>query len=321
LLTSLGRKGDAAYCRKIGISGYLMKPIKQSELLDGILMALGRQSQEIKQTITRHTIEEAKFRYNILLAEDNHVNQALAMELLNGRGHHVELAMNGLQAVEALEKGSFDFILMDIQMPEMDGLEATKIIREKETGSSHIPIIAMTAHAMQGDREKCLEAGMDEYISKPIKAKELFDKIDLIMSHTNTKDDREITMEQGEKDSTEIFNASEALEVVGGRKDLLMEIAGIFLENLPGDIDKIRESITMKDSDMLENAAHSLKGAIGNFGTRRCFDAAYRLEKMGSGNQMEFAEAALRKLEEELILFQAELSNYLKEIENENTDC
>ena len=236
----------------------------------------------------------------------------LAMELLNGRGHHVELAENGLQAVEAFEKGGIDLILMDVQMPEMDGLEATMKIREKEAGLSHIPIIAMTAHAMKGDREKCLEAGMDEYVSKPIRAKELFETIDKIMSQDNKGDKAEIK-DQGYNYSNDIFNASEALEIVGDRKDLFKKIAEIFLENLPGDIEKIRESIAGGDSNMLEKSAHSLKGSIGNFGSKRCYNAAYRLEQMGSENQLDLAEAAFKKLEEELVSFKIKFSNYLKE--------
>ncbi len=132
MLTSMGQRGDATQCKKVGISGYLSKPIKQSELLDAIMLTLGQPTEENVPVITRHTIQEARIRLNILLAEDNLVNQKLAINLLETRGYQVTLASNGKEAVEAYEKGAFDLILMDVQMPEMDGFEATGYIRERE---------------------------------------------------------------------------------------------------------------------------------------------------------------------------------------------
>ena len=180
LLTSLGRKGDdAARCEEVGISGYLLKPVKQSELLDAIVMALGRPSDVEFPLITHYVIQEARRRLDILLVEDNIVNQKLVVKILEKRGHRAVVASNGKEAVEAVEMKRFDLILMDVQMPEMDGLEATQLIRKKEMeGGGHIPIVAMTAYAMKGDRERCLEAGMDEYVSKPIKAMELFSVVE-----------------------------------------------------------------------------------------------------------------------------------------------
>ena len=196
LLTSLGGKGDAARCKKLGISGYLIKPVKQSELLDAVMMALEHPAEEKTSVITRYAIQEARRRLNILLAEDNVINQRLAMKLLETRGHRVVLASNGREAVAALYEEAFDLILMDIQMPEMDGFEATKAIRNLEYGLREkieegpyskpkiqsIPIVAMTAHALKGDRERCLEAGMDDYISKPINAENLFRVIEKLAS-------------------------------------------------------------------------------------------------------------------------------------------
>jgi two-component system sensor histidine kinase/response regulator len=175
LITSLGRKGDAALCKELGISGYLLKPAKQSDLLDAIMMALGQTPDEEAPVITRHMVREARIRLNILLAEDNIVNQKLVVKMLEKRGHRVVVAPNGRKAVDAFKAEHFDLILMDVQMPEMDGYEATGVIREKEKeAGGHIPIIALTAHAMKGDREKCIGAGMDDYATKPIKADELF---------------------------------------------------------------------------------------------------------------------------------------------------
>jgi CheY-like chemotaxis protein len=158
----------------------LVKPVKQAELLDGIMLALGRPRMDKGPVITRHTIQDIKRRLRILLAEDNIVNQKLALKMLEKRGHHVTIVSNGLDALDALEKKRFDLVLMDVQMPKMGGLEATKRVRESEIEKEHIPIIAMTAHAMKGDREMCLSAGMDDYVSKPIKADELFSVIERV---------------------------------------------------------------------------------------------------------------------------------------------
>ena len=185
MLTSAANRGDAARCRKLGISGYLIKPVKSSDLLDAIMLALGPAAVEDGPVplITRHTVRESHQRLNILLAEDNIINQKVAVHILDKSGHKVFVANNGQEALEALKKDRYDLILMDVQMPKIGGFEATASIREKEkkTGS-HIPIVAMTAHAMKGDRERCLEAGMDDYISKPLKAEELIKTIDRVIS-------------------------------------------------------------------------------------------------------------------------------------------
>lgn len=181
LLTSVGTQGDARHCMELGISGYLIKPVKQLELLEIITMALGQPSRDGDPVITRHLIREARRRLSILLAEDNIVNQKLAAKLLEKRGYRVTVASNGRKAVDAFEGERFDLILMDVQMPEMDGIEATRLIREKEAEhGGHIPIVAMTAHAMKGDREKCLAAGMDNYMSKPFKPMELYSIIEKV---------------------------------------------------------------------------------------------------------------------------------------------
>jgi len=178
MLSSAGQRGDARRCRELGVAAYLTKPVRQGELLDAILTALG--TRPIKEAppvlVTRHSLRENSNHLRILLVEDNAVNQVLALRLLEKRGHTVAVAGNGKEALAALEKQSFDLVLMDVQMPEMDGFEATIAIREKEkTSGNHVPIIAMTAHAMVGDKERCLEAGMDDYISKPIRPEELND--------------------------------------------------------------------------------------------------------------------------------------------------
>jgi len=186
MLTSGGQRGDAARCRELGISAYLLKPVKQSDLFAAIVKTLNRKAEggETIKLETRHTLREAHRPLRILLAEDNPINQKLAVRILNNIGHSVVVAQNGEEAVGCYQRESFDLVLMDIQMPRMDGLQATEKIRslEKETGK-HIPIVAMTAHAMKGDEEKCLSAGMDAYISKPIKLQGLYAIIDQMTAH------------------------------------------------------------------------------------------------------------------------------------------
>jgi two-component system sensor histidine kinase/response regulator len=184
MLTSAGHLGDAARCRELGISAYLMKPIRQAELLDAICKVLNRVPKTpIAALVTRHSLQEDKHHARILLAEDNAVNQTLAVRLLEKRGYWVKVAGNGRAALETFENEPFDIVLMDIQMPGMDGFEATAAIREKEklTGG-HVPIIAMTAHALKGDQERCLAAGMDGYVSKPIRTTELFSTIESLLA-------------------------------------------------------------------------------------------------------------------------------------------
>ena len=176
MLSSCGQRGDAAQCRKLGIVAYLFKPFKQSELVDAILIALGGKSAPSAGSplITRHALRERRPALTVLVAEDNVVNQLIAVRYLEKRGHRVDVAGDGREALAALEKNNYDVILMDVQMPEIDGFEATAAIRKREEGTGkHVRIVAMTAHAMEGDRARCLAAGMDEYIPKPILAKEM----------------------------------------------------------------------------------------------------------------------------------------------------
>ena len=174
MLTSAGHRGDAARCEELGVAAYLLKPIRQSELREAIARVLGARKHEgAIPLITRFSLQDARepdSSLSVLLAEDNLVNQRLAVRLLEKRGHRVVVAATGLEALKALEKETFDLVLMDVQMPEMDGLEATAAIREKEKGTGlRQPVVALTAHAMKGDREKCMAGGMDGYLTKPIR--------------------------------------------------------------------------------------------------------------------------------------------------------
>lgn len=186
MLTSAGQRGDAARCRELGVTAYLTKPIGQAELLDAILKIVGAHVHKTDQPpplVTRHSLREGRRILRILLAEDNLVNQTVAARLLEKQGHAIEVANNGREALARLSAGSFDLVLMDVQMPEVDGFEATAAIRETEkTKGGHLPIIAMTAHSLKGDQERCIAAGMDGYISKPIQLEQLLTEIERVSS-------------------------------------------------------------------------------------------------------------------------------------------
>jgi signal transduction histidine kinase/DNA-binding response OmpR family regulator len=183
MLTSAGQRGDAARCKDIGIEVYLLKPVKQSALLDAIARSLGRPAAAGLLPLAHYLLNESPRKLRVLLAEDNAINQKLAVRLLEKRGHSVTVANDGQQAVAAVENGEFDLVLMDVQMPNMSGLEAASAIRILERGTGrHLPIVAITAHAMKGDQEHCLEAGMDGYISKPIQPDHMMEVIDQVTS-------------------------------------------------------------------------------------------------------------------------------------------
>ncbi len=179
MLSSAGQRGDAERCRELGIAAYLTKPVRQADLLEAVTASLGERSDDRRPLVTHHSIRETRRKLHVLLVEDNLINQKVATNLLERRGHTVRIAQNGREAVEACGRAEFDVILMDLQMPEMGGLEATHRIRTREGAvGHHTPIIAMTAHAMKGDRERCLAAGMDSYVAKPIKPAEFFDVLE-----------------------------------------------------------------------------------------------------------------------------------------------
>ena len=299
MLTSAGRIGDGARCRELGISGYLMKPVKKSDLWDAIMIALGNSPAEGKEPelITQHSLRENRRSLKVLVAEDSAINLKLVVRLLEKRGHKVESVGNGRAVLRAIERRPFDLILMDVQMPEMDGLEATAAIREREGATgAHIPIIAMTAHAMKGDRERCLDAGMDAYVSKPVRAGELFEVIEGTIPAIGRGG---LGMPQ-ERDASEIIDWEAAFKHFEGDVELMKEIAEMFLEESPVLMDTMREALDRGDSGALERAAHTVKGSVGNFAAESAFQAAQRVEQIGRDGNMVEAEEAYRALEEEL---------------------
>ncbi len=283
----------------------LMKPIKQSELFDAIVGTLTPADAEPSvRSRVEPPVEERIRSHRILLAEDNFINQKLAVRLLEKRGHDVHVVDNGRECVERLtEDPHFDLVLMDVQMPEMDGLEATAAIRahEKDTGR-HIPIVAMTAHAMKGDRERCLDAGMDGYLSKPIDAKRLTEAVAEAVADADPVQPPPAVDPVSE---TPVIDMTEALAKVDGDEELLGELATIFLQSYPAMLENVRASVQEGDAEALRRNAHLLKGSIGNFMAKDAFEAAHRLEQIGEkgdlaecSRALESLEAALTKLDE-----------------------
>jgi two-component system sensor histidine kinase/response regulator len=302
LLTSAGQRGDAARCRELGIAVYLIKPIRQSELLEAILLALGRPSREGERPVvlTRHSLREARRKLRVLVAEDNVVNQALVVRLLEKQGHTAVVARNGKEALAILENSTgraFDCVLMDVQMPEMDGFEATAAIRRKEeTSGLHLPIIAMTAHAMKGDRERCLAAGMDGYVSKPIEPQELFEALEGFEPSPRKDEERADGLGPVEP----VWDFSAALARVDGDAEVLGELARLFLGDCARLVSAIEAAVAGRDSEALERAAHALRSAIGNFGAQAAFEAALKLEIMGREGHVAEAEEACAALERQV---------------------
>ena len=319
LLTSLGQKGDAARCKELGISGYLVKPVKQSELFDAIMVAIGQPTGEKTSVITESAVRKARRRLNILLAEDNPVNQKVAAKILEKRGHRVVVAPNGKKAIEALNKESFDLILMDIQMPEMDGIAATRKIRNSKSEIRNLPIVAMTAHAMNGDRERYLEAGMDGYVVKPIIAKDLFMVVENL-ANQDKKKEPSVSSENHRLRAQDVFDSSRALEVVGGDREAFEEIAGLLVENLPDDMAQIREGVAKNDANAVEKAAHNLRGAVGYFGAKRVFEAAYQLELVGKEGRLPEADVKLSELNSAIKELEGAIKETLSEMKSEGSD-
>jgi len=274
MLTSAGERGDAARCRALGVTAYLTKPIRQSELLDAILTSLGSAPAERSgQLVTVHSMREHRRPLHILLAEDNLVNQTLATRLLEKRGHSVVLAVNGREAVETWKRERFDLILMDVQMPEMGGFEATAAIRHAELGGAmHIPIVAMTARAMAGDRESCLEAGMDAYVAKPISAAELVTAIESVVSGRPTV--KEETVSPAER----------------------FEIADLFAAQAPSWLAAMDDAVVRGDAGALASAAHALRGSAANFMATETVDAALCLETAAGKGDLILARDAVDRL-------------------------
>ncbi len=294
MLTSGARPGDAKRCEQLAVSAYLLKPVRQAELYEAIHRSLelgpGR-----SPPVSPAVIAEGK-RLRILVAEDSEINQKLVLGLLGRHDHHVVIAETGREAVALYEQEPFDLILMDVQMPDMDGLEATREIRRREArAGGHIPILAMTARAMKGDREMCLQAGMDGYLAKPLRGPALVQAVAEITGKLNVME-RFDPMEPSDKQA-EVINWTAALETAGNDEELLDELVGVFLGESTSLLKDIRSGLEAADCPLVRRAAHTLKGSLRLFDAKRGEELAFELESLGQNGNLEGAEEVLDDLE------------------------
>jgi PAS domain S-box-containing protein len=310
LLTSAGRSEDVARAKTVGVAATLSKPVKQSELWDAIVTALnvpGRQKSRASalSDAAKTRARAARQPLRVLLAEDNPVNQEVALRLLERRGHSVIVAENGRQALTAIERHKFDLVLMDVQMPEMGGLEATQLIREKEKSTGgHLPILAMTAHAMQGDRERCIAAGMDGYLAKPIDPRSFLQTVEGISQRATQGEtmakEAEARGESG--NGRRSLDAKALLEWFSGNRKLLRSIVKTFRDDCPRMMARIRSALAANDANLLADGAHALKGSVGNFGPTAALDTTREMEKIARQGKLDGAWELYATLEDEIAL-------------------
>ncbi|MBE9581743.1 MAG: response regulator [Proteobacteria bacterium] len=319
ILTSFGRRGDAARMKEIGFAAYLTKPVKQSELYDCLATVTGRQSrtkdQRSESIVTRHSIaEDQKRKIRILLAEDDMTNQKVALHILKKLGFKADFVTNGREAVKAVETVPYDLILMDVQMPEMDGFEATKEIRKREeqlkakdrtttdelpARSEHVPIIAMTAHAMQGYREECIEAGMDDYVSKPIEPQALADAIERQLSGWAQQATEPASTEETTSIEEGVFDKSVLLGRLSGDEELFDEVISVFMKDAPMQLEQLRQALNDNDAERVRRQAHRIKGASANIGAQALSGLACEIETAGKDAKLDVAFPLVGQLEED----------------------
>lgn len=323
LLTSGGRHGDIGRSRQLQVSSYLTKPAKQSEMLSAILSAAFNENASRTQDTTPVTDEYPLPKMSILLAEDGLANQKVALGLLGRWGHEVVVASTGVEAISLWKQQSFDVVLMDVQMPEMNGIEATKEIRKLESGSgSHTPIIAMTAHAMKGDRARCLEAGMDDYLAKPVRRPDLHRVLRPFAANSGSAPISHQTQEvmEDSKPNQDLHSAitanpddvvidlPAALENVSGDEDLLRAVQQSAIEEIPALMPQLRQAIDRGDAVESQRLAHTIKGAARVIAAVRTMRVAERMEHAARDGDLVIAASGLAPLKEVADELIAELS-------------
>jgi PAS domain S-box-containing protein len=326
VLTSVGERGDASRCRELGVSAYLVKPIRRTEFLEAMLQVLGQpvQAGERPDLVTRHTIREGRRKLRILVVEDNAINRELVTRLLRKHEHTIIAVTTGREAVDLLEKRPecCDMILMDVEMPVMDGLQATALIRQREQISGkHIPIIALTAYAMKGDRERCLAAGMDSYLSKPIRYQDLLETIQRLVSGMPDIP----AAAPSEKTPAEVLDEASLMSRVDNDLQLLRDLVDLYLGDYPRLLDEIRAALGRKDSRALQRGAHSMKGCTSNLAAKLASEAAFKLEGLAhagdwaeAGNALQSLERELARLKPALLAVRAETGKKPRTTKNES---
>jgi CheY-like chemotaxis protein len=311
LMTSADRLGDGSRCAEIGIDAHLVKPVRQSVLLDRIRQSVRPivSSADVNdRTVSDLPNVPATRSLNILLAEDNLVNQKLAVKLLTKRGHRVTVVGNGQEALKSLQTSTFDIVLMDVQMPVLDGLSATRQIRKAEGSRNRTPIIAMTAHAMTGNREKCLEAGMDDYVSKPINPRLLFDTIESLLS-TSTTVTTQLTDSHSADDLAVDF--ADLLDRVDGDREFLNEILDAFRSESHNLLREAKTAVAAQDFSIVRQNAHAIRGAAANLSGTATVKAAQALEDAGIDADIPGTLQAISSVENQIERLQATLESLL----------
>ena len=295
LLTSGQHREDDP--RRDAVAAWMLKPVKQSELLNTLLTTLHLVSPAAQPPSTVPRVAGRALR--LLLAEDSAVNQRLVIGLLEQHGHSLKIVDTGWKAVAASAEELFDAILMDVQMPEMDGLEATRKIREREAaGRDRVPIIAMTAHALPGDRERCLESGMDEYLTKPVREAKLLEALSRLAGAPAPTENAAPTVSP--EDMNGLVDWAVAMEVCNGDQALLRDIVEAFMEEYPLRIAEIERALAENNPELLNRAAHTIKGAMRYFGAELVFDRAFALEQIGATKELTPGHEAFAALQREL---------------------
>jgi two-component system sensor histidine kinase/response regulator len=314
LLSSSVRQGESAQCRKLAIASYLTKPVQPSELLNALLAALSKPAVLQEPLPRAHDpADDQTPRLKILLAEDNAVNRTLATALLERRGHSVVATENGREALDALEREHVDLVLMDIQMPVMDGFETIGAIRTKEQSTgAHLPIIALTAHAMKGDRERCLAAGADEYVTKPIRMAELLAAMSRVK--TSMPSPAPVALPRVTSDSSGSLDIAAALERVEGDRDLLEELARLFAEECPASMEGIRQAMDNGDARVIELLAHKIKGSALSLGAPKVSQAALELELHVRTDGLDSATQLVENLAHEVDLLLPHLESFCRKV-------
>jgi len=300
MLSSVGHRGDALRCREAGVASYLTKPVRQAVLMDALLAVLANAAQPASTPalVTRHSLSETARSRHVLLAEDNPVNQKLVVKILEKHGLSVVVAANGREALAAIARESFDIVLMDVQMPEMGGFEACMEIRRGESATGgHLPVVALTAHALKGDCEACLSAGMDDYLAKPIRAPEL---LAVIARLTANAPDPSAPEAPAPAAAGPAFDPAAALSLVDGDRALLAELVELLRAESPRMLANVRRGLQANDPKAVEQAAHELRGSVSNFGAHPASELALDLEVMGREGALAGGAARLAALEREV---------------------
>jgi signal transduction histidine kinase/CheY-like chemotaxis protein len=323
MLTSCRQPADVGRCRELGLSAYLVKPVRQSELLQAVRSALagtGRvevlPAAPVSRRATDPPAEGAPAPLRVLVAEDNSVNQRLARQLLERLGHTVVVAGDGREALAALDRGAFDVVLMDVQMPEMDGLEAARQIRQRERATGrHLPIIALTAHALTGDRERCLAAGMDDYVPKPIQFERLQEALAAVTRWAEAGGGAaERPPAPPAEDGRPALDRADLFARVGGDAEFVAELLEGLLEELPRAAAALRDAAARGDLRGLRRGAHALTGMFANLSAKGAMARAARLEALAAADDRGGAASQMIELEEEITRVRAGAAALLSEV-------